>query len=178
MAVIDRFTPRDFSEVLGTLMTSVLDAQAQASRATVDFVNEVGMLPSEAEDAPGQLRTVAINYRKLDENQEEANFSLQVPLLGMVDIPMISVKSATFEFEYEVNTTEETDGESDTGASKRLAARRIKLKGRVKKSSKSQVNSEKQSHLKVKIEIEKAQLPVGLDRLLEIVENATSDKQV
>lgn len=177
MAVIDAFEPRDFSEVLGAMLTGVLDAQAKATRATIDFINEVGL-----EAAPGaatgasKLRTVTFAYRKLDESQTEGDFVLEVPLLSLVQIPMVSVKTAKLEFSYDVHRVEEPKADGASTAKKTMP----RLFGKVPKrvASSALVRAEDNAGLKVTIELDRGTAPVGLDRLLDILEVAAADRQV
>ncbi len=113
----------------------------------------------------------------------------------MVDIPLIAVKNATFHFNYKITQTtkEETTPSNSplsinnsTRASNNLIvgksikalpiAKPAKIVGKFeKKSSSSQANET--GGLDVTIELEKAEMPVGLERILEMLENAAMESQ-
>ncbi|MBI5895366.1 MAG: DUF2589 domain-containing protein, partial [Desulfobacterales bacterium] len=106
---------------------------------------------------------------KLDENQTTAQFTVDIPLLGMVDIPLICIRKATLTMDYEVMTVEEVDGKSPSGSSKKVP----QLKGRIL-SGRTGSSSERGA-IKVSVEVEKAELPPGLARARDILELAAKE---
>lgn len=202
MSITDSI-PLSLGETIGSLMTSVIDAQAQAARATVDFIEDVGTEAGSGDlGAVHDLRTLSFKYKKLDENFESKDFVLEIPLLSMVDIPMVAVKSAKFSFNYQITKTtpqndqaqahEDLDSEekaNPTIDNKKKStlpmARAPRIEGRFKpvkkdNSTPSQVSTSAQETggLDVTIEFEKASMPVGIDRILEALELASAEKKV
>ena len=196
MSIIESI-PLSLSETIGSLMTSLVDAQAQAARATVEFIEDIGTVEGSSElETLHELRTVAFKYRKFDENFENKEFQVEVPLLGMVDIPLIAVKNATFHFNYKITQTTKEESvpsntplsiNNSTRASNNLIvgksikalpiARPAKIVGKFEKKSSSSQASET-GGLDVTIELEKAAMPVGLERILEMLENAAMESQM
>lgn len=189
MAVIDKSVPRSFSEILGGLMGAVIDAQAQAARATIDFIEEVGTIEGSIDgNVTHELRNISFNYTKKDENDQINEFKLELPLLSIVEIPAINIKTAKFSFYYDVvdtvNTeTEEKANNSDssegTVLKKGIFSRKkpVKVVGRVSKETNTSSNIEKNSGIKVDIEFQQASLTVGLERILDMLElSATETK--
>jgi hypothetical protein len=74
----------ELSQLLGSLLASVVEAQAASARATVDFVESVGFEPGTDGE---RMRTVRLRYRKKDENGIPADFEVEVPLLALVNVP-------------------------------------------------------------------------------------------
>ena len=196
MSIIESI-PLSLSETIGSLMTSLVDAQAQAARATVEFIEDIGTVEGASElNTLHELRTVAFKYKKFDENFENKEFQVEVPLLGMVDIPLIAVKNATFHFNYKITqTTKEESTPTNTpvsvsnrsrSANNLIVGRSIKalpiakpakIVGKFeKKTTTSQANET--GGLDVTIELEKAAMPVGLERILEMLENASMENQI
>jgi hypothetical protein len=200
MSVLDLSQPLSISEILGSALSAIIDAQAQSARATVEFIKEVGILPGPADHE--KLRTLTFRYQKLDENQRTAEFEAAIPLLGLVDIPMIAVKSATIAFAYEVTGTESSRSDDPSGAgggaagavsgtgavaaagflSKTVAPAR--LKGRVMKSpaagataSSSASNSQEKGSIQIRVELEKAAMPVGIEKILDLLELSAGEKK-
>lgn len=189
MAVIDKSVPRSFSEILGGLMGAVIDAQAQAARATIDFIEEVGTVEGSIDGSVAhELRNISFNYTKKDENDQLNEFKLELPLLSIVEIPAINIKTAKFSFYYDVvdtvNTeTEESSNNSNSSEStnikKGIFSRKkpVKVVGRVSKETNTSSNIEKNSGIKVDIEFQQASLTVGLERILDMLElSATETK--
>ncbi|MEO6446582.1 MAG: DUF2589 domain-containing protein [Gemmatimonadaceae bacterium] len=165
---------------IGTILTAIVDAQAQSARATVEFVNEVGFttpVPNE----PDRLRSVTFRYRKRDADNKLAEFSVDIPLLGMVDIPVISIKKATITFNYEITQSQTAPQPTGPPLKASPLAGRIPaaalMKGRVLQAGKTTDDRERAT-LAVTIEIEKSPLPIGLERVLDILEAAAAEAQV
>src|SRR6266540_3521103 len=89
----------ELSQLLGSLLASVVEAQAASARATVDFVESVGFEPGTDGE---RMRTVRLRYRKKDENSIPADFEVEVPLLALVNVPSLAVKQARLTFSYQV----------------------------------------------------------------------------
>lgn len=186
---MDPFTPVDFSMVLGAILRSVLDAQAQAAQTTLEFIYDVGLNSSsgvgEEQSAPA-LRTVRFAYRKLDESGvSDADFELEVPLLGMMQIPMISMKSVTVDFEYDVShlrdakRSERVKSTKAVGVLESIAPRSAALHGSVgrRPATHSDLQLKSNAGLKVSIELDRGENPIGVERLLDILELAASDSK-
>lgn len=201
--VIDPKTPLSLSEIMGSLISSVIEAQAQAARATVEFIEEVG-LEEGKENAPRDLRKARFRYSKLGADNTPQDFVVEVPLLGLVDIPLIAVSKATFSFTYDVTTTapkaKATAAPSaapsaitplaDTATIANLQLAKIAspaiIKGRFTKVARPTGTgggggdggagpAQESGGLKVVVELEKAPMPVGVERVLEILELAATE---
>lgn len=185
VTIYDPTTPITLAETMGAMMVSVVEAQAQAARATIDFVEGVGLKEGD-ESKARDLRTVQFRYKKLDENQVLQDFTLEIPLLGMVDIPVITLKKATFSFSYEVTETMEAQpqksSDESTPARGSSTARLLpltktaRIKGRfAKRPQATSTTQERRGSLEVTVEFEKAPMPIGIDRILDILELAASE---
>jgi hypothetical protein len=166
--VIDPSTPLALSQIVGDILSALIEAQAQAARTTVDFINAVGFLPPGEPSAAPALRAVQFTYSKFDENQVHADFTVAIPLLGMVDIPLICVKKANIKLDYEVSRVEETDGRDAQGKPVKVA----RLKGRVLSG---RTSASERATVSVSVDVEKADLPPGLARTLDILEQAARE---
>lgn len=171
--VISRDTPVTLAQTIGSILTSLVDAQAQSARSTVEFVNEVGFVTDPA-DKTEKLRTVQFKYRKLDENNQRSEFLVELPLLGMVEIPMISIRKARVEFDYQISSTAVEPGSATApvGGLKRID--RAVFKGAVPRQP---AGITEKGSLKVVIEIERADLPVALEKTLGILEVAAAESR-
>lgn len=168
--IIDPSTPVTLAQAVGDILSALVDAQAQAARTTVDFINDVGFLPIKPGQTP-TLRHVKFAYSKLDENQAPAQFVVDIPLLAMVDIPLICIRRATLTMDYEVVDVQEVDGKAPDGKPLKLP----RLFGRVQSGRKS--SQTERGAIKVTVEVEKAELPSGLARALDILELAAKESK-
>ena len=202
MNIVDSI-PLSLGETIGSLMTSIIDAQAQAARATVEFIEDVGTVEVSSDlDSVHELRSVSFKYKKFDENFENKEFVVDIPLLSMVDIPLVSIKNAKFSFNYQITqTTKENQSASPaksassaSGSKKVVLGKMMKplpitksasIIGKFKKqpaksasSSNTSTSAQETGGLDVTIELEKVPLPIGIDRILEILELAASENKV
>jgi hypothetical protein len=161
-------------ELLGSLLTAIVEGQAAATGSALDFVEKVGLTGTEKQ----QFRTVSIRYTKLDENQEPAEFDLELPLLALVNVPTITVRQATLSFHYEVvTTTKETASTSDEDGPlvKNLRpVRPVTLVGYVPRRTTSSTDRSERTGIDVEVTVESQNLPVGLERILDLTELAQS----
>jgi hypothetical protein len=173
--VISKTEALSLGNVLGTILAAVVDAQAQSARATVEFINDVGFLPP-VEGQSERLRTVSFVYSKLDENQQRAEFTVEVPLLSLVEIPMVGVKKATVSFAYEITLATPAPAAGTPPGPRAALFARVSapavLKGRIADRA---AGGQERANLQVQIELEKSPPPVGLDRILDILQVAAAE---
>jgi Protein of unknown function (DUF2589) len=166
-------------ELLGSLLTAVVEGQAAATGSALDFVEKIGLAGDP--DNP-EFRTVTVRYTKLDENQEPAEFELELPLLAMVNVPTITVKQAKVAFTYDVVTTTHestTTGDDDDKGAHPLTkivrpVRPVTLVGYVPRRTSTTRDSTARTGIDVEVTVESQNLPLGLERLLELAELAQS----
>lgn len=163
---IRRVEPLQLGDLLGSLMGAVVDAQAQAARASIAFVEDIGLV-SES-DSPERLRTVSLRFRKRDENGELADFEVEVPLLAMVNVPSLAVREATFSMAYDVVTV---------AAANDFTKRSI-LTGLIRK--KTTVSERKTATMSVDVDVTIAQeaTPIGIERLFDLAELGIAEGHV
>lgn len=171
------------AEVLGSMLGSVVDAQAQSARATVDFVEAVGF-----EDTPdGQrLRTVTMRYTKKDENGEFAEFEVEVPLLALVNVPALAVREAKLSFSYDV-VTQASESSSSTPATTPATAsvvvsKAALLKGFVRSkptpTTTTTPAARRTTSIDVDVTLEQQELPIGVERLFDLAELGIAERPV
>lgn len=117
MTVTDPTAPALLGDTLAALLGAVAEAERQLAASTIAFIDEIGF--RREKDAEGNehrvVEMVDYQYQKLDENRQPAWFKLSIPLLGMVNVPMVGIRSAVFSFSYEV-TGHVPAGEEGAGA--------------------------------------------------------------
>ncbi len=160
-------------QLLGSLLSAVVEAQDHATRSSLAFVEDVAFVdgPVAGEE---KLRTVTLRYTKLDENQRPAQFILEMPLLAMVSIPTLMVRQAKVSFTYDVTSSEEqAQVDTTTGSPLAgLAARPAVLRGIVRNPP---VDSRRESaSVDIEVTIESEPLPIGLERMVELADLTVS----
>lgn len=163
-------------DLLGSLLSAVVEGQHAATASSLAFVREYCL--DQDGEAADRFKTVRIQYTKLDENQEPAEFVLDVPLLAMVHIPTLTVKQAKIAFKYDVLTTTQTteDGETAPATLPRLVPiSPVTLVGYVRSSTRSSSSQTRETTgVDVEVTVESQPLPLGLERILDLTELAVS----
>ena len=116
---IETVSSLPFGTLIGAPLTAAIEAQAQAAKATVDFIQEVGFVPEDADedalfpsdgdgDEPdfGEVRMVTFSYASnavpLAGDDADAvgagTVTLTVPLLTVVPIPYLAISEMTIDF--------------------------------------------------------------------------------
>jgi hypothetical protein len=173
----------ELGELLGSLLSSIVSAQEQATRATVAFVDEVGFEPITG--GGERMRTVKLRYTKKDENNQPAEFEAEVPLLSLVNVPSLAVKEAKLTLSYDVVTAESTsangEGDGPSTLGDRIQAirdtRPAKLTGFPRRRPAPTDASERTTtSVDVEITLEQQPLAIGLERLFDLAELGITDR--
>ncbi len=169
----------ELGEILGSLLVSVVQAGEQSSRATADFISDVGF-----DDTGGgaeQMRMVRMRYKKRDENDNIAEFEVEVPLLAMVNVPSLVVRQAKISLSYDVITTQKPPGTggSIVGGGKINPAI---ITGYVRKKpvatgSSSSGNQSQATAIDVDLTLEQQEMPVGVEKLLDLAELGITEER-
>lgn len=158
----------ELAELLGSLLGSVVSAQAQAAQATVAFVEDVGF---EAQaGGPSQLRTVTLRFRKKDETGEPADFEVEVPLLAMVNVPALAVKQAKLAFSYDVVTAQRGDGDGAGPLGPKLQLATLTGFVRRRPAPGSEPPERRTTAIDLDVTLEQQAIPVGVERLFDLAE--------
>lgn len=189
--IIDASDAIQFGDLIGGLMGAVIDAQSQAARATADFILDVGTKEKTwSGNVEQELNTLSFKYKKYNQEGELKDFTLSIPVLGLVEIPAISVKSAKFSFYYDVKIahdekskeTKNFDDIAGIGKESKISEKtkmfersKNTIAGKVNKETNTISNIIKNAGLKVDIEIEKSPISVGIDRILDMLELAAKE---
>jgi hypothetical protein len=175
--IIDPAASLTLGQAVGNILSALVDAQARAARTTVDFIEDVGFQAAAVATDPPTLRRVEFSYTKRDENDDEAVFEVSLPLLGLVDIPLIAIKRAKIDLEFEVSSVSEpSQGPSPLPLPRPLPPSAVPvIKGRVLTGRTSSVDQ--RGTIKVSVEVEKADMPPGLSRALDVLEVAAREKK-
>jgi hypothetical protein len=173
----------ELSQLLGALLASVVDAQAQAARATVDFVEDIGF---ETTTEGERLRNVKLRYFKKDENDQRAEFEVEVPLLALVNVPSLAVKQAKLTFSYDVVTASETGGTGGGtpgggapggGAISGLKLPVATIKGFIRRPPATAPETERRTTaVDLEVTLEQQEMPIGIERLFDLAELGISER--
>jgi hypothetical protein len=162
----------ELGQILGALLASIVDAQAHSARATVEFVEDIGF---ETTVTGEKLRVVTMRYKKKDENGQAAEFEVDVPLLAMVNVPSLAVKTAQLTFSYDVVTAVTTEPPpAQPNAPPPLGVVRVPIAaitGFVRRPPATSKETERRTTaIDLSVTLEQQEMPVGIERLFDLAE--------
>ena len=164
--------PLSLTETMGSVMTSMIDAQAHTARATMDFIKEIGFDPE-----TGAMNTVSYNYQRQNDQGQSVQHTATIPLLGMIEIPSVAIESAKITFSYDITQTENRETEVETGSVFNRESKVSSFRGKVARKFEASTETKESANLTVEVDISKGSTPVGLDRLLDILELSIIDQE-
>ncbi len=179
-------------EILGAPMIAIVQAEAQAAQATAEYIESIGFETTKGADGEPveRLRTAKFRYSKLDANDEPAEFEIEVPLLAMVPIPGVQVKSAKVALS--VRVTDAADEDSASGGARPttggttakpdfLRPKLLQLRGGIaprQTGGGAQASRPGSYELDVEIEIERMPIAPGLEKILNMLEQGAAEREI
>jgi hypothetical protein len=193
-------TALSFYQLIGAPLYALIEAESYAADATAQFIERVGFEPASTEDASdkkredlGKLRTISFRQEKRDASGAASSYKVEVPLLSVLPIPALQIREAELEFFVKIvdmltegqvgNQTQKGEGEKnkmgEPGAQEKLVRTppRIDLKtmlGRGQPGAPVASKSAFDMQVRVKIKVEQADVPAGMARLFNLMEQSIS----
>ncbi|MBE9042162.1 DUF2589 domain-containing protein [Oscillatoriales cyanobacterium LEGE 11467] len=174
----------DFGAMIGGPLTAVVKAQAQSALASAQFIKEVGF----EHDKKGKITkamNVEFTYEKPVPGKEpgtttKQKASLSVPILTILPIPFIQVDSAEIAFHAkllsvthnELKVTDKGGGEANVGFAGFSWLSSAQMKANYSHQSKRRESGEIHDTygLDVTVKASQAEMPAGMDKMLNILE--------
>ena len=194
---VEELSQIPFAHLIGSPMKAAIEAQALAAQSTVEFIQKVGFKQPaaggpdvlftnpQADADAGEIRNITLEYKKLDENNTQQNFSLTVPLLSIVPIPYLRIDEMTIDFKAKLtdsivrNTATSFSLDTSVGGSYSAFWSPVKVDFRVsaafKTSTSSQASSTRDYSMDIHVRAVQEDMPGGLSRILDILEDAITD---
>jgi hypothetical protein len=188
-----------FGHLIGAPMKAAIESQALAAKTTIEFIKEVGFkapatgAPGDIADDPttdsdfGDVRNVTFQYFKKNENDEEREFVLTVPILTITPMPYIRIDEMTIDFKAKL-----TDAITDTNRSSTSVAASVsgsygsfwtpvKVNFRVSathNTTSSRTSAQKREYqMEIHVRALQDEMPTGLSRILDILEDAINNAE-
>ncbi len=187
MAIGQELSSIDFQSMIGGPLNAVVRAQAQSAQTSVDFIKSVGFNAPDAKVDPGKPTMVTFEYDKIFENKDKDGnitteikpMKLTVPILTMLPIPFIRVEDVTIDFNAKINSVVEstTASSSELNASLEVkggwgpVSAELKCSYSNKKSTSSTDKTERTYSLVIHVQAMQDELPAGMEKLLNVLEN-------
>jgi hypothetical protein len=187
-----------FSSLIGAPMRAAIEAQALAAQSTIEFIQKVGFKTSggiEPEDLlfadptadadAGTLRNVTFTYSKKDETDALHDFRLTVPLLAITPVPYLRIDEMTIDFSAKLTDAVERKTESSFNLSATVSGKYssfwspIKLEFRTSSTYNTKTataaSSKREYRLDIHVRAVQDEMPAGLSKVLDILEDAIQD---
>jgi Protein of unknown function (DUF2589) len=188
-----------FAQLIGAPMKAAIEAQALAAQSTIEFIQKVGfktaaggfepddmLFADTSNDADaGELRNVSFTYSKKDETDVVKEFRLTVPLLAIAPIPYLRIDEMTIDFSAKLTDAIERKTESAFNLSTSVSGKYsafwspIKLEFRTSATyaTKTATTASERREYRLDIHVRAVQdeMPSGLSKVLEILEDAIQD---
>ncbi|MDR0338832.1 MAG: DUF2589 domain-containing protein [Desulfovibrio sp.] len=175
-----QFKGLPMQDLIGAPLRAACDAQLELAKATASFIEDVGFLPAAVGGGPRATRTAlfAFTQRVLDEkgNPQDQKVTLDVPMLAIVNIPSLSVKTVDITFDMEVKSSFEEKSSLDAKAQLKASARfgplSVSVTGSVSSHKESTRKSDNSAKYHVQVTARDDGMPEGLARVLDIMHAA------
>ncbi|KAB2329594.1 DUF2589 domain-containing protein [Cytobacillus depressus] len=182
-----------FGHLIGAPLVAAIEAQAQAAQTTVNFIESVGFKKNQNGGSPGantdagDVRMVGFNYQKTNPDGTAANATLNVPVLSIVPVPYMRIEETTIDFtakivdieETQVSTALNTGAEVNGSYGNFLSPVKVGFKASVSYNRNTNSNSrfEKEYQMHVTVRAVQDDMPAGLSKVLNVLENLITEKQ-
>jgi hypothetical protein len=188
----------DFSVYIGGPLQAAVSAQHAASMSQVDFIKEVGFIQEgSGSTAVNKLRYVDFTYKKVAPNPafdptkavsatnsptQEVNVAISVPFLSMLTIPALRIDEVTIDFNAKLTSAETSNASSEFAGSAEISARvwrvNFKASASYKRTTSSTSTTERTYNLNVHVRAVNDEMPAGLERIFNILEDSMRHTEV
>jgi hypothetical protein len=195
--IADQFKGLPMGDLIGGPLTAACDAQIRLAKATSDFIQTVGFLPTGPDDkGASRTRQVAFSFTRPTTppegaapgagNYYEEKVELSVPLLSIVKIPNLSITTVDVIFDMEVKSsfaskeTNDATGSFDATASYGFGmfSATVHIQGSVASHKENTRSSDNSAKYHVQVHAQDAGMPEGLARVMDILQSAVAPRKV
>ncbi|MGV8174567.1 MAG: DUF2589 domain-containing protein [Methanothrix sp.] len=167
----------DFANLIGGPLNAVVEAQAKSAITTANFIKEVAF------DKNGEVVNVEFSYSRKNENGNNQDCSLTVPLLTMLPVPYITITEAEVEFNAKITSVNEYHMEDNFQTAEELTGEyygwyvtaKLQSKSSYQRKTSASDREERTFDMHVRVLASNQDVPAGTERLLTILEDAISE---
>jgi len=192
----DQFRGLPMGELIGGPLMSACDAQVRLANATADFIKMVGFLPPAEGDKSGNqaVRTATFKFTRPAAGAAAEpgkplpteDVTLDVPLLAIVKVPALGIKTVDISFDMEVKNSETSKESTDTKGEFSVDAQagwgpfsvKVHIAGSVSAHKENTRSSDQSAKYHVALHAADDGMPEGLARVLDIMNSAIAPKTI
>ena len=162
-------------ELLGSTLTSIIDAQKKSLEVTKNFIEEFGFGSDKEGDDWGELKTVTFQYSN-DKGKKEVS----VPLLSLFPIPMLKIKDAEIDFDLKISSTKRERLKKEDNDTLTDENSKMVIRGAIAPSSRlsQQKLSSGTAQISVKVNLVEEDLTPGLTNFYNLMAGAVTTTEV
>lgn len=185
--LVEELNSLDFGVYIGGPLQAAIQAQQASSMAAVDFLQEVGFEENN-NNGNQEIRYVNFDYEKQIPNSDydpndagsepysKSTVSVKVPYITMLQVPSLRIDTLDIEFNARLTSTQTKSLNSKFSASAELGIDykvvNFKASASYQRSSSRGEKVEKSYSLNVKVHAVQDEMPAGLDRILNLLEDS------
>ena len=190
-----------FEDLIAGPISAMITAQSYSAHATYQYITSLmnnsddnTLSPKMLEIMISRMMQLSKNDNNIDNNNDngkednsidsgfvEKKQLLKIPLLSLLPIPYISIDNAEINFNVDIihhETQNDTVNYKIESKKKKIAFFTPPVKMYATFVSNNESINETKSHLSVKIKIKQQELPLGLEKYLQILGNSITAKDV
>ena len=168
--IANQFSGLPISELIGGPLMAACQAQSQLAHSTSNFIQTIGF---EGDDGNKTVSVVNFKYNQLDGDGKPQQMSLDVPLLSVVKIPSLAIKTVDISFDMEVksSTSEKTatEAKADFNAKAGWGPVSVSIKGSVSTAKENTRSTDNSAKYHINLHAADEGMPEGLSRVLDIL---------
>lgn len=185
MSLVQELNSLDFEVYIGGPLQAAINAQQSASIAQAEFIKTIGM------DEEKKLRYVDFTHKKRIPNPEydpttdedEANpkyleqeVLITVPFLSILSVPALRIDEVVIDFNAKLTSVETRQSSAESNFALEVGGKvwgvRFKASAAYKRTTSSSSTIEKTYNLGVHVRAVNDELPAGLARVLDMMEDS------
>ena len=176
----EQFSGLPMASLIGGPLKAACDSQLILARGTADFIQSVGF-----EDDKKTIRTAKFSFMQRipdkDGNITDRKMEMDVPMLAIVNIPALKLKTVDVTFDMEVKSSFEDKSslaaEASMEASLGWGCFKASVKGSVSAHKEQTRKSDNSAKYHIQVLATDEGMPEGLSRVLDIMQTAIAPKQ-
>jgi len=188
-------------QLIGAPLMALVQAEVQSAQASAEFVERVGFerKPGAELDphAIGDLRMATFRHQRTDPDGKLQTYSVNIPLLSMVPIPLIQIKNAELDFAVRIleivqtgeadmhvyraprsegeTPAEPSEGELPPPEEDFLSRGRVEMKAALGREDAGAVGVKRtETQIRMKVNVEQADIPAGILKLLNLMDQSVN----
>lgn len=178
-------TALSLNQLIGAPLHAMIEAESQAAQATAAFIREFGF-EADADhgeghdDDFGKLRMASFRQESVGGDGKPRRVQIDVPLLSLLPIPALQIKDAQVEFFVKIVDVQRgtRHGVTANRNEELPDLQPIDFKAALARDPASSGGRATEMQMKVKINIQQADVPAGMARLFHLMEQGISAREV